>query len=93
MGRLKYKVGDKVIISRASTDAESGYGKDSLWSDGWTEEMDRDIGRIVTITSIFSGGRECYIKEDNGKWGWPMFVMIPPVKVGQQLEFPFMETQ
>lgn len=76
------KVGDKVVITRASTkedrDAE-------LWYNSWVDDMNAWVGKTVTIVELY-GKNEARIKEYG--WGWPTFVMK---KVNVQLLFDFME--
>ena len=78
------KVGDKVIITRASTDKER---EENLWHNCWVEDnMGVWIGKTVTIREVnFGCKNEVYLEEVS--WGWPTFVMK---KVDSQLLFNFM---
>ena len=78
------KAGDKVIITRASTDKER---EENLWHNCWVEDnMGVWIGKTVTIREVnFGCKNEVYLEEVS--WGWPTFVMK---KVGSQLLFNFM---
>jgi len=43
------KKGDKVKIFRAARDREAG------WTNTWAKRMDKFVGTVVTITSIYDG--------------------------------------
>jgi len=79
------KAGDKVIITRASTDKER---EENLWHNCWVEDnMGVWIGKTVTIREVnFGCKNEVYLEEVG--YGWPTFVME---KVGSQLLFNFMQ--
>ena len=79
------KVGDKVIITRASTKKER---KEKLWYGWWVEDdMDDWIGKTVIIREVgYCGKNQAYLEEVG--YGWPTFVME---KVGSQLLFNFMQ--
>lgn len=88
MSDCEFKVGDKVIITRASTEEEDSGGYLHLWDNGWySYGMDNMIGKTVTISHIF-GKNQVLIKEDGGHYSWPMFVMK---RVSNQLLFSFMK--
>lgn len=86
----KFKVGDKVRVLRASTNAEYDF-----WMYLWEPSMNEAIGKVMTIVCI---------THDTGRWGdnlypkyrfsytglnFPEFVL--QIKVGQQLLFSFMD--
>lgn len=83
----KFKVGDKVRVLRASTEAEH-----DLWRDSWQRSMDRYIGKVLTVIVVLN--TEDYYKtykyylSDVGL-NFPEFVLEKEVRVGQQLLFNF----
>lgn len=88
MSKPKYKIGDKVIITRRPTKEEL-----SKWCNSWPTysycdgtNMDRMIGEVVTIDSsgYISGSiYEYFIKET---WQtWPECVMKPQLLPNEQL--------
>jgi len=83
----KFKVGDKVRVLRASTDAEH-----DLWCDTWcTPDMNEMIGKKYTIGSICTYGEFEYASYDlKGMWRVPEFVLENEVQIGEQLVFDFM---
>ena len=90
MRKPKYKIGDRVRITRASTEEEY-----DLWWDCWNREMTLTINRVVTICFIdMSGKRDgakfCKYAFKETDYNYPEFVLEPEVKVGDQLLFPFM---
>ena len=76
----KFKIGDKVIISRASTEEE-----DSKWDDAWVSPMNKYIGNECIITHLCENG--VVILTNSGAWQYPIFVLKP---VEKQMLFSFM---
>jgi len=87
---MKYKVGDRVKVVRASTLDER-----DRWGDSWVPNMDRFIGRWCIISGISTFRKNTcrlYTEGDNvhQRLNFPLFVLIK-MEVGQQLEFDFMK--
>ena len=90
MRKPKFKVGDKVRVLRASTEAEH-----DLWMDCWIGDMNKVIGKICTIT--YCNSNQCYdtdivYSKYNLKeccLNFPEFVLESEIQVGQQLLFDF----
>lgn len=61
------KIGDKVIIPRVP--AHDEYDK---WNDSWVPSMNGFLQVVVTVAYI-DGGR-FYIEEDDGGYGYPLFL-------------------
>ena len=85
----KFKVGDKVKVLRVSTKAEH-----DLWGDSWVGEMNKNVGKVVTIAYIYCGARQkeyeyCKYRVEKTNFNYPEFVLQNPTK-GQQLLFNFM---
>jgi len=58
---MKYKVGDKVRIKKVRG------------TFNWAPEMDRYLGKVMTVVDVYSSG-ECYqMAEDNKRWFWNEF--------------------
>ena len=77
----KYKPGDKVIITRQPTQLEL-----SRWNNSWPHNMNRCIGKVVTIRDEgYMAGKmyEYHLKETHNVW--PECVMGPEIMPGEQL--------
>lgn len=91
MHKPKYKLGDRVKITRASTE-----GEHDLWMDSWNEEMDYTIGMVVTIKIVNemhkNSAKFCKYRFVEISFNYPEFVLEPEisVSVGEQLKFDFM---
>lgn len=83
MNQHKFKAGDRVLITRASTQEERN---NELWRNCWTGKMDEYIGKIVTIKEIIEN-KPNEVRIEEHCYGWPTFVMR---KVDSQLLFDFM---
>jgi hypothetical protein len=81
----KFKVGDKVLITRASTEEEY-----NLWGDGWISDMDKYIGSFCVIEAVYEEDNTAYLS-NAGDWAYPIFVLknANEDKSGQML-FDFM---
>lgn len=90
MKKPKFKVGDKVKVLRASTEAEQ-----NLWKDPWMYSMNRVVGEICTITycnpNTYWDSDEIYPKYvlDKCSLNFPEFVLKKEIEVGEQLLFDF----
>ena len=90
MRKPRFKVGDKVKVIRASTDAEH-----DLWRDLWMTRMNNVIGEICVIIECDSnkcwGFDELYPKYvlDKCELYFPEFVLQNQIRIGQQLLFDF----
>lgn len=62
----KFKVGDKVLVTRMAKDNENG------WNNSWAPEMNKLVGEISKVTKIGDDGRGI-ILEDN--FYYPEFVL------------------
>lgn len=85
----KFKVGDKVRVLRASTDAEH-----DLWMDGWNPRMSGYIGKVLTVIAVlntddYHKAYKYYLSDV--RLNFPEFVLQNETQVGQQLLFSFME--
>lgn len=85
----KFKVGDKVRVLRASTEAEH-----DLWRDCWMPSMNYAIGKIMTVKYIGNTWEDClYLKYsfEEIDLNFPEFVLQKEIRTGEQLLFSFME--
>lgn len=87
---MSFKKGDRVIVTRASTEAEY-----HLWNDGWVPEMDAFIGEVCIVTHTGWDSTSCQLrradKPKGSSWNFPMFVLRKEYIVGEQLLFEFMK--
>ncbi len=79
---MKFKVGNKVTITRASTKDED---YDS-WNTQWCSEMNKYIGTMQTINHLNVLFNSCRF-ENMWSWNFPLFVLR---RKEEQLLFEFM---
>ena len=87
MIKPKFKIGDRIKILRASTESEH-----DLWGDSWVLNMNRMIGKTVTIQKCINCDNKYKyykyrIKEYD--YSYPGFV-LQDITIGKQLLFSFM---
>jgi len=84
----KFKIGDKVRVLRASTDAEH-----DLWKDSWNFRMTKYIGKVLTVLVVLNTediykSYKYYLSDV--RLNFPEFVLQDEVRIGEQLVFDFM---
>lgn len=87
MRKFKYKIGDKVRVTRIAASQENG------WENSWPDIMDRCVGHVFEVTYVYGkSGIQLDTKDMTGSmYGFPEFVLEPEIKIGEQLEFDFMK--
>lgn len=75
-----FEKGDKVLVTRASTEGEG-----RKWADSWVPSMDKAIGKACEIIRINEGS--ITLGGKGGLWNYPPFVLKLIGLKGQQLEF------
>jgi hypothetical protein len=69
---MKFKVGDRVRITRIAKSRERG------WQNSWTPEMDATVGQIGTVIDISAAFRhdvDVNVPGTDGTLGYPDFVL------------------
>jgi len=65
-----FKIGDRVMITRAAKTHERG------WANSWVDVMNRAVGKIGTVVGISLGRFDIQVNVPNiGSWGFPSFVL------------------
>jgi len=62
----KFKIGDKVLVTRMAKDHENG------WNNSWAPEMNKLVGEISKVTEIGDGGRGIRLED---YFYYPEFVL------------------
>jgi len=79
-GKLEMKIGDKVTVTHKAKRDENG------WHNSWVKTMDKQIGKVVTITRVDETKKEAFIEEDC--YAYPLHVLEPVktmMKVGDKV--------
>lgn len=90
--KFKFNIDDKVRIVRKITKQEA-----EEWSNGWVSEMDDCVGKIGIIMqrNIWDLDGQCVeeyeIEVGYESWWYPIWVLEPEIRIGEQLQFSFMD--
>lgn len=75
----KFKIGDRVLVTRASTEDEY-----YLWNNSWIVDMNRTIGKICTICQVSNIYKGIYTyRFEEYSFSFPEFVLRRPIKSKQ----------
>lgn len=81
----KFKVGDRVRITRRAESHEQG------WKNSWeSPEMDRTVGKIGTVVNINPVRHDIQVRVPRcDNWGFPSFVLelVPKKKTSEEMKF------
>jgi len=68
MSEFKFKIGDKVKVRNDLIIDEAYAMENSDFYNTFEKQMAKYKGKIVTIDGFY--GKEYFIREDGGEWGW-----------------------
>ena len=87
MRKSKYKIGDKVRVTRIAASHKNG------WTNSWNSCMDCCVGKLFSVVQDHK--RSGYTLDTRAvtscNYSFPEFVLEPEIKPGEQLEFDFMK--